>query len=302
MVLYRFRFTVDLFGRNEWLVENLIWWRALLLRGTMLKRVDEKYETILVERVDDHLLLITLNRPHAGNSTNTQMGHDLFDLWTGLYVDQQDVRCAIMTGAGDKIFSAGGDLKERNNMTDAQWHQQHALFEKARIALMDCPVPVIAAVNGAAFGGGLETVLSCDFAYAARRARFALTEVTLGIMPGGMGTQNLPRAVGQRRAKEIILTGEPFTANQAFEWGVINRVCDDDKLLEEVLETARKICRNAPLSVYRAKKSINIAGQVDIHSGFDFELEAYNRLVGTDDRLEGVRAFNEKRPAKFKGA
>lgn len=266
-----------------------------------MKRIDDPFETLLVERIEENLLLVTLNRPHAGNSTNTQMGRDMFDLWTGLYVDQQSIRCIVLTGAGEKIFSAGGDLKERNNMTDAQWQQQHALFEKARLSLHACPVPVIAAVNGAAYGGGLETVLSCDFAYAARRAKFALTEVTIGIMPGGMGTQNLPRAVGRRRAKEIILTGTPFTAEQACEWGVINKVCDDDKLMEDTLTTARKICRNAPLAIYRAKKSISIAEEVDLHSGFELELEAYNRLVVTDDRLEGVRAFNEGRKPDFKG-
>ncbi|WP_420537690.1 enoyl-CoA hydratase-related protein [Hyphomonas adhaerens] len=259
------------------------------------------FETIKVELVEDHLLLVTFDRPEAGNSTNTQMGRELLELWTGLYIDQQKVRCVVLTGAGEKIFNAGGDLKERNNMTDEQWQQQHALFEKCRVALLDCPVPVIAAVNGAAFGGGLETVVTCDFAYAARRARFALTEIKLGIIPGGMGTQNLPRAVGIRRAKEIILTGKPFSAEEACDWGVVNKVCDDDKLMEEVLETARTICNNAPLAIYQAKKSMNVATQVDLKNGYAFEIEAYNRLVTTEDRLEGVRAFNEKRKANFKG-
>ncbi len=259
------------------------------------------YETLKVERVEDHLLVVTFNRPEAGNSTNTQMGKDLFDLWTGLYIDQQDIRCIVLTGAGEKIFNAGGDLKERNNMTDGQWQQQHALFEKSRIALLDCPIPIIAAVNGAAYGGGLETVVTCDFAYAAKRARFALTEIKIGIMPGGMGTQNLPRAVGVRRAKEIILTGKPFSAEKAFEWGVVNKVCDDDKLMEETLDTAREICANAPLAIYQAKKSMNVATQVDLKNGYAFEIEAYNRLVPTEDRLEGVRAFNEKRKPVFKG-
>lgn len=266
-----------------------------------MKSVVDPFETLKVERVADHLVVVTLNRPQSGNATNTQMGRDLFDLWSGLYFDQQDVRCIILTGAGDKFFSAGGDLKERNGMTDQQWQSQHALFELARVALLNCPVPVIAAVNGIAFGGGLETVLTCDFAYAARRARLALTEVKLGIMPGGMGTQMLPRSVGRARAKEIILTGRPFSAEQALEWGLINKLCDDDKLMSDTLETAKVICANAPLSIYRARKAVDIATDVDIGSGFAFELEAYNRLVGTEDRLEGVRAFNERRPANFKG-
>lgn len=261
----------------------------------------DQYETLKLERIDSHLLVVTLNRPHAGNSTNTQMGHDFLDLWTGLYIDQEDIRCIVLTGAGDRIFAAGGDLKERNEMTNAQWTRQHNLFERARQSLMQCPVPIICAVNGAARGGGVETALSCDFIFAAERATFALTEVKLGILPGGMGTQNLPRAVGVRRAKQVILTGEPFTAHEAYEWGMVNKVCKNEELMDDAIAAARTICTNAPLAVYQAKKAINVSTQVDIFNGYAFEIEAYNRLVGTEDRLEGVRAFNEKRKPAFKG-
>jgi enoyl-CoA hydratase/carnithine racemase len=263
--------------------------------------MQSSYETLKLERIDEHLLVVTLNRPHAGNSTNTQMGRDFLDLWTGLYIDQEGIRCIILTGAGDRIFAAGGDLKERNEMTNEQWMMQHNLFERARQSLMQCPIPIICAVNGAARGGGTETALSCDFIFAAERATFALTEVKLGIIPGGMGTQNLPRAVGVRRAKQIILTGEPFTAQEAYDWGMVNKVCKNDELMSDVLSVARTMCENAPLSIYQAKKSINVSTQVDLFNGFAFEIEAYNRLVGTEDRLEGVRAFNEKRKAAFKG-
>lgn len=259
------------------------------------------YETLKLERIEDHLLVVTLNRPNAANALNTQMGHDLRDMWSQFYVDQEDIRCIVVTGAGERIFCAGGDLKERNNMTDAVWQRQHALFEQTMLAMTDCPIPIIAAVNGAAVAGGLEFVLAADFAYGARRARFALTETTLGIMPGAMGTQNLPRAVGIRRAKEIILTGKMFSAEEALEWGVLNRVCDNDSLMKEVLETAGTICGNAPISTRQAKKSLNVATQIDLKNGYAFEIEAYNRMVPTEDRLEGVRAFNEKRKARFKG-
>lgn len=261
----------------------------------------DDYETLKVERIEKHLLLVTLNRPNAANALNTQMGLDLRDLWQGLYVDQEDFRCVLVTGAGDKIFCAGGDLKERNGMTDEAWQRQHAIFEQAFLNMNDCPLPIIAAVNGAAFGGGLEFTLAVDFAYAAKRARFGLPEITLGIMPGAMGTQNLPRAVGVKRAKEIILSGKPFTADEAYEWGIVNKVCDDDKLMDEAMEIALTICGNAPISVVQAKKSMNIATQIDLRNGFTFELEAYNKMVSTEDRLEGVRAFNEKRKPDFKG-
>jgi enoyl-CoA hydratase/carnithine racemase len=259
------------------------------------------YETLKVERIDDHVLLVTLNRPEVMNATNTRMGEERLDLFRGLYVDQEDVRCVVLTGAGDKAFSAGGDLKERKGMSDADWRRQHAIFEQSAMALRQCPVPVIAAVNGVAYGGGCETALSCDFVYAATTARFALTEVRIGILPGTMGTQQLPRAVGERRAKEILMTGAPFTADEAFAWGLVNRVCKPETLLEETLETARTIAGNAPLAVQRIKRAAGVANEIDLSSGFQFELEAYNRLVVTEDRQEGVNAFNEKRKPHFKG-
>tara|TARA_R110002110_G_scaffold310454_1_gene523901 strand:+ start:493 stop:1287 length:795 start_codon:yes stop_codon:yes gene_type:complete len=259
------------------------------------------FETLSWERVDDHILLLTLNRPQSANAMNTQMGYDLRDLFTGLYINQEDLRCIVLTGSGDKVFCAGGDLKERNGMTDETWQQQHALFEQAVKAFRDCPVPVIAAVNGPAYAGGCEFVLLADFAYASTKARFALTEVTLGIMPGAMGTQNMPHAVGERRAKEIILTGTPFGAEDALQWGLVNKLCSPETLLEETLETARKIAANAPVSTRQAKKSIAVSTQVDRHTGYMFEIEAYNRMVTTEDRLEGIKSFNEKRKPVYKG-
>jgi len=263
--------------------------------------MQSNYETLQLKRVSKHALLVTLNRPEVANALNTQMGLELRDLWTGLYVDKEDLRCVVVTGAGDRAFSAGGDLKERHGMSDLQWHRQHHVFEQAVMSMTDCPVPVIAAVNGAAYGGGCEFAMAADFIYAASHARFALTEVTLGIMPGAMGTQHMPRAVGVRRAKEIILTGTPFTAEQALEWGLVNRVCEDRKLLDEALATAERIAGNAPISTRQAKRSISMAMEVDLKSGYAFEIEAYNRLVSTEDRMEGIRAFNDKRPPEFKG-
>jgi len=259
------------------------------------------YETLICELAGAHLLLVRLNRPERANAFNTRMAEELRDLWTELYVAPAELRCMILTGSGDKAFCAGGDLKERNAMSDAAWQRQHAVYEQMMRAMAECPLPIIAAVNGAAYGGGCELVLGADFAYAARRARFALTEVTLGIMPGAMGTQHLPRAVGARRARELIFTGRPFSAEQAHAWGMVNRVCEDDALLDEAMDTARVIAANAPIAVRQAKKSIAAAGALDPHSGYAFEIEAYNRLVPSEDRQEGVRAFNERREPRFKG-
>jgi enoyl-CoA hydratase len=259
------------------------------------------YETLLTDMVDEHVLLVTLNRPQVGNAINTQMGRDLLDLWTRLTEDSGEVRCVVLTGSGDRIFCAGGDLKERNGMTKQQWVRQHELFERQYWTLTDMPIPVIAAINGHAYAGGFETVLTCDFAYASNAARFALTEVTLGIMPGAGGTQNLPRAIGERRAKEMLMTGQPISAAKALEWGVVNELCEPGKVVERALETARVIAGNAPLSVRQIKKSVRYGGQMELRTAFRFEVEAYNHLVETEDRYEGVLAFNEKRKPKFKG-
>jgi enoyl-CoA hydratase/carnithine racemase len=210
-------------------------------------------------------------------------------------------RSVVVTGAGERAFCAGGDLKERNGMTDDEWQAQHLLFERMIRAFTACPVPVIGAVNGAAYAGGCELALCCDFTYAAQSARFALTEVTLGIMPGAGGTQNLPRAVGERRAKEIILTGRPFTAPEAYDWGMVNRLCPPGKVVEEALATARQIAANAPISVRQAKHAIHYGLQMDLASGMMLEIEAYNRMVPTEDRREGIASFNEKRKPVFKG-
>ncbi len=258
------------------------------------------FETLAVERIDDHVLLVTYDRPEVANAKNTRMGEEQREVFESLYVDQEDVRCVVLTGRG-RHFSAGGDLKERKGMTDAQWQRQHAIFEQGTLAMKNCPIPIIAAVNGSAYGGGCETALSSDFVYASKSAKFALTEITLGIIPGTMGTQNLTSAVGERRAKEIILTGRPFSAEEAFEWGLANRICEPDALLDETLATAKRIAANAPLAVMRAKRSMSVARYLDGNTGYLFELEAYNRLVGTEDRHEGVLAFNEKRQPNFKG-
>jgi enoyl-CoA hydratase/carnithine racemase len=259
------------------------------------------YATLQTLQPQANLLLITLNRPEAANAMNTQMGLDLLDLFQTVGGTPNAQRCIVLTGAGSRAFCAGGDLKERHGMSDQQWQDQHLIFERAIRAIIACPVPIIAAVNGAAYAGGMEIALCCDFIYAADNARFALTEVTLGIMPGAGGTQTLPRAVGMRRAKEIMLTGRPFGVQQALEWGMVNRICSSDSLLVEAMDTGATIAENAPISTRQIKQAVNYGMNMDLASGMMFEIEAYNRMVPTEDRREGIRAFNEKRKPNFQG-
>jgi enoyl-CoA hydratase len=263
--------------------------------------VSGPYETLLLDYPQPRVLRVTLNRPQSANAFNTQMMRELAELWTGLGAQSEVPRCVVLTGAGSRAFCAGADLKERNGMTDAQWMAQHEVIELQYAALIASPIPVIAAVNGHAFAGGLEMVLACDFAYAVSDARFALTEVTLGIMPGAGGTQTLSRAVGERRAKEIILTGRPFTAQEALDWGMVNALHPPDALMPAALATASQIASNAPLALREARRAIHGGLQMSLESGMRFEIECYNRLVPTDDRYEGIRAFNEKRKPDFKG-
>lgn len=260
-----------------------------------------QFETIACSGPAAHVLCVTLSRPEAGNALNTKMGEELRDVFTHYATHPHDLRCVIFTGAGDKIFCGGGDLKQRHGMDNDTWLAQHRIFEQFYWALIDFPIPVIAAVNGHAFGGGLEMILATDFAYAVPGARFALTETKIGIMPGGGGTQTLARAIGPRRAKEIIFTGKPFTAAEAHEWGIINRIVEPGALMDTCLETAKVIAANAPLAIKQVKKAMHHGLQTDLTRGLWLEIEAYNRLVFTEDRREGVAAYNEKRPPRFTG-
>ena len=259
------------------------------------------FATLDIEDFDGGVRIVRLNRPTASNALNTQMGFEMVAFFEEAALNPGEVRCLILTGAGETAFCAGGDLKQRDGMTNEAWLHQHRVFERMTRAILGCPIPVIAAVNGAAYGGGCEIAACCDFIYAAKTARFAQTETSLGIMPGGGGTQTLARAVGERRAKELILSAKPFSAAQAAAWGLVNEVFAGPELAPAVLAIAQRIAPNAPLAVRAAKQSIHRGQQMSLADGLASEIDIYNALVPTQDRLEGVRAFNEKRPPRFAG-
>lgn len=261
----------------------------------------ESYDTLVLERPAPDILQVTMNRPEAANALDTQMGIDLLHVFGTLALDPDHCRAVVLTGAGDRVFCAGGDLKERDGMTDAGWQAQHLIFERMARALIESPMPVIAAVNGAAYGGGCEIALACDFVYAARGAAFALPEVTLGLMPGAGGTQSLARIVGEPRAKELILSGRPWSVEEAALWGMVNRICEPGELLAETLAMAQLIAGNAPVAVRQAKRAIHHGLALSLGDGMLFEVEAYHRVLPTQDRREGIRAFNERRKPDFKG-
>jgi enoyl-CoA hydratase/carnithine racemase len=262
---------------------------------------DQSYATLALENPAPQVLQVTLNRPEVANAFNTQMATDLMHCFEGLGLAPGDLRCVVLTGSGDRAFCAGGDLKERDGMSTEAWTAQHLVYERMIRAIIDCPIPIIAAVNGAAFGGGCELAAAVDFVYASDNARFAMTETSLGIIPGAGGTQTLARALGERRAKELILSARRFSASEAHQWGLVNEVYAPDQLFDETLQAASRIAANAPIAVRQARQAIHRGLQMSLADGLAFEIEAYNRTVPTDDRREGVRAFNEKRTPEFKG-
>ena len=256
-------------------------------------------ETLDLVNENEFVLTVRLQRPEVRNAINSIMMRELQHLWETEIPQRSRLRCIILTGSGDKAFCAGADLKERQHISLEMWQQQHLALQQAMLAQVACPIPIIAAVNGAAFGGGLELALACDFIYAANTAIFAQSEVKLGLMPGAMGTQNLPRACGIRKAKELSFSGATFSAEQAAAWGVVNRVLEPVALMAETLKVANTIAQNAPFAVRQVKKAINASLTLDITAGYRFELEAYQQLLPTKDRVEGIQAFNEKRKAIF---
>lgn len=211
------------------------------------------------------------------------------------------LRCVVLTGAGDKAFCAGADLKERARMSDAQVHAFHADLRRALRSLETAPQPIVAAINGAALGGGLEMALACDVRLAVAGAQLGLPEVSLGIIPGGGGTQRLARLIGVARAKDLVLTARRIGAEEAAAMGLVARVAPAGRLAEEALGVAEQIARNAPISLRQAKRAIDDGFHLPIEEALELENRMYQDCLGTKDRVEALAAFAEKRAPVFRG-
>ena len=262
--------------------------------------IDQTYRYLLVEELAPHVAGVTINRPEVLNAFNTATGEELLATFTRLS-EAHEVRAVILAGAGGRAFSTGADLKERAGMTDEAWHAQHRVFEAAFRAVLECRRPVIAAVEGYAFAWRLELALNCDVIVAGEGASFAQPEVTRGIMPGGGGTQLLPRLIGRSRAKELIFSGRRIDAATAERWGLATRVVPTGRASAEALALAREIAANGAIAVRHAKRAIDRGLDSPLHFGLMLDIDAYNVCVPTEDRHEGIRAFNERRPPRFEG-
>jgi enoyl-CoA hydratase len=257
------------------------------------------YENILFE-ITEGIATITFNRPKALNALNNALLDEFSDALRKIE-DDEEIRVLILTGSGEKAFVAGADITELATFGPLQAKVFAKKGQAVINKLQHLGIPVIAAVNGFALGGGSEMALACDFIYASGNATFGLPEITLGIIPGFGGTQRLPRLIGVNMAKEMIFTGKMVPAPQAKEYGLVNRICAPEELMEEVMKTAKTMAAKGKVSLRAAKQAINGGLNADLATGLDIECDAFALCMASEDAKEGTTAFLEKRKAKFKG-
>lgn len=255
---------------------------------------------VLTAEEKDGVVILTLNRPKAMNAFNFELLRALGDRINAIRF-RPEVRVVIITGAGEKAFCAGADLKERATLTPIQVKEFIYTIRDLFTRIEELNKPVIAAVNGVALGGGTELALACDIRIAAATATMGLTETRLAIIPGAGGTQRLPRLVGKGKAKELIFTGRRVGAEEALSIGLVNQVCEPKALLDACREMADMILETGPIAVEQAKYAINHGCETDLHTGLAIESNAYWVTIPTKDRLEGLAAFREKRKPVYRG-
>jgi enoyl-CoA hydratase/carnithine racemase len=262
----------------------------LIRRGIMPARFD----------LDGPIALLTLNRPEVYNAINRELLKKLREHLQAIH-ERREIRVVIITGAGEKAFCSGADLKERRTMAEGEVREYIQMIRDTFTMIENLPQPVIAAINGIALGGGTELALSCDLRIMSEQGLMGLTETALGIIPGAGGTQRLPRLVGKGIAKDLIFTARKVGASEALRIGLVNRIADQDQLLSAAKEWALEIAQNAPIALAQAKWAINQGMEVNLNAGLELESMAYQVLIPTKDRIEGLRAFQEKRKPNYTG-
>lgn len=256
-------------------------------------------KSVLFEQ-QEHLAIVTLHRPESLNAFNYDMIAQLGQVTESIRINP-DIRVVIFTGSGDRSFSVGADLIERKTLTDAQVKRNLFKIGEVFTAIEQLPQPTIAMMNGFAFGGGMELALACDFRLAASSAKMGLTETGLAIIPGAGGTQRLPRLIGETKALELILTARRLSADDAFQYGLLTKVVPDEQLHSATISFAEEMLKNGPIALQQAKFAIQHGLNVDLQTGLAIERKAYEITIPTEDRIEALSAFAEKRAAQFKG-
>ncbi len=257
------------------------------------------YENILFEQ-DGAVGVLKINRPRSLNALNPATLHEIAACLEAV-CQAQTVRCLIITGEGDRAFVAGADIAAMVTMNALEGKQFSALGLSVLRRLEELPIPVIAAVNGFALGGGTELALACDLIIATEKAKFGQPEINLGVIPGFGGTQRLARRIGLPRARELIYSGEMIDAETALRYGLVNKVVPSADLMTEAKQLANKLAAKPPIAIRQAKAAINAGIDMDLHNACRFENEAFALTFATEDKAEGMRAFLEKREATFTG-
>ena len=259
-----------------------------------------EYNNIVVQ-VKEGIATITFNRPEILNALNEEALKEFSNALDEIHANE-DIRVLILTGAGEKSFIAGADIKQFLTFNTLKAKLFSEMGRVLMNKLQELPIPVIAAVNGFALGGGCEVAMACDFIYASENAMFGLPEITLGIIPGFGGTQRLPRLVGVSMAKELIFTGKMIPAEEAKNMGLANKVCSQEQLMDDVIKTAKSIASKGKVSLRAAKQAINNGINVDLTTGCRMEIDAFALCFTSPDVKEGASAFLEKRTPDFKGS
>lgn len=257
------------------------------------------YTTILFEKYDNYAI-IKLNRPDKLNALNNQLFLELNDLIGKIELDET-IKALIITGVGDKAFAAGADIAELNKCDQRSGKQFSELGSKVMLRIEQLRIPVIAAVNGFALGGGCELAMCCHIRFASEKAKFGQPEVNLGIIPGYGGTQRLPRLVGKSKAMELIISGNIIDANEAYRIGLVNQIYNSNELMEKTIEFVNLVLSKGQLAVSAAIEVINTSENLSLQEGLHKESLKFGEICGTNDFKEGTLAFLEKRKANFQG-
>lgn len=261
---------------------------------------EERYGEFVLVRRHGHVAELALDRPKAMNAVSTEMARSLSAACTALGEDK-GVRVVVLTSTNERAFCVGADLKERSTFTDADLLRQRPLARAAYTGVLELPMPTVAAVHGFALGGGCELALACDVIVADGTAVLGLPEVSVGLVPGGGGTQLLPRRVGAARAAELIFTGRRVEAEEARELGLVDVLVEAGRAREEALELGGRMARNSPVGLRAAKRALRLGHGLDLRAGLEVEDAAWRSVAFSADRAEGIAAFNEKRAPEWPG-